>query len=152
MLLCHRFEKKVRYATRKARADVRKRVKGRFVKAGDAYDYDPLSQTRSCWLHNFTEWWCQAGRDSCIVFLCTYTSHRSFCCPKYIKKGWRNALSLPHLWNSTWRNLILQYRERKDGLWHHLMMKRKSLFPKQRKPTFYSWNHAEYKLGELFIP
>jgi len=37
----------VRYASRKARADVRKRVKGRFVKAGDAYDYDPLSHTRS---------------------------------------------------------------------------------------------------------
>ncbi|MBA0741731.1 hypothetical protein Gogos_014861 [Gossypium gossypioides] len=43
-----RFEKRVRYASRKARADVRKRVKGRFVKAGDAYDYDPLNQTRSC--------------------------------------------------------------------------------------------------------
>ncbi|MBA0832214.1 hypothetical protein Goarm_016617 [Gossypium armourianum] len=43
-----RFEKQVRYASRKARADVRKRVKGRFVKAGDAYDYDPLNQTRSC--------------------------------------------------------------------------------------------------------
>ncbi|XP_047307312.1 zinc finger protein CONSTANS-LIKE 9-like [Impatiens glandulifera] len=42
-----KFEKKVRYASRKARADVRKRVKGRFVKAGDAYDYDPLGQTRS---------------------------------------------------------------------------------------------------------
>lgn len=42
-----KFEKKVRYASRKARADVRKRVKGRFVKAGDAYDYDPLSPTRS---------------------------------------------------------------------------------------------------------
>ncbi|XP_057954645.1 zinc finger protein CONSTANS-LIKE 9-like [Malania oleifera] len=42
-----KFEKRVRYASRKARADVRKRVKGRFVKAGDAYDYDPLSQTRS---------------------------------------------------------------------------------------------------------
>ncbi|XAR68237.1 hypothetical protein NMG60_11003303 [Bertholletia excelsa] len=42
-----KFEKKVRYASRKARADARKRVKGRFVKAGDAYDYDPLSQTRS---------------------------------------------------------------------------------------------------------
>ncbi|XP_010248195.1 PREDICTED: zinc finger protein CONSTANS-LIKE 9-like [Nelumbo nucifera] len=41
------FEKKIRYASRKARADVRKRVKGRFVKAGDAYDYDPLCQTRS---------------------------------------------------------------------------------------------------------
>ncbi|KAL2473561.1 Zinc finger protein CONSTANS-LIKE 10 [Forsythia ovata] len=36
------FSKKIRYATRKARADVRKRVKGRFVKAGDPYDYDPL--------------------------------------------------------------------------------------------------------------
>ncbi|XP_074358767.1 zinc finger protein CONSTANS-LIKE 10-like [Apium graveolens] len=42
-----KFEKRVRYATRKARADIRKRVKGRFVKAGDAFDYDPLSQTRS---------------------------------------------------------------------------------------------------------
>ncbi|GFP92638.1 zinc finger protein constans-like 10 [Phtheirospermum japonicum] len=42
-----KFEKKVRYASRKARADVRKRVKGRFVKAGDAYDYDPLSQSQS---------------------------------------------------------------------------------------------------------
>lgn len=41
-----KFEKRVRYASRKARADVRKRVKGRFVKAGDAYDYDPLN-TRS---------------------------------------------------------------------------------------------------------
>ncbi|KAK7275949.1 hypothetical protein RIF29_17076 [Crotalaria pallida] len=42
-----KFEKRVRYASRKARADIRKRVKGRFVKAGDVYDYDPLSQTRS---------------------------------------------------------------------------------------------------------
>ncbi|PIN20353.1 hypothetical protein CDL12_06944 [Handroanthus impetiginosus] len=42
-----KFEKKVRYASRKARADVRKREKGRFVKAGDDYDYDPLSQSRS---------------------------------------------------------------------------------------------------------
>eukprot|EP00268_Persea_americana_P046427 TRINITY_DN4782_c0_g1_i4.p1 TRINITY_DN4782_c0_g1~~TRINITY_DN4782_c0_g1_i4.p1 ORF type:complete len:410 (-),score=84.34 TRINITY_DN4782_c0_g1_i4:724-1953(-) len=42
-----KFEKKIRYASRKARADVRKRVKGRFVKAGDKYDYDPLCQTRS---------------------------------------------------------------------------------------------------------
>ncbi|KAA8524902.1 hypothetical protein F0562_011325 [Nyssa sinensis] len=42
-----KFEKRVRYASRKARADVRRRVKGRFIKAGDAYDYDPLSQTRS---------------------------------------------------------------------------------------------------------
>ncbi|XP_065040351.1 zinc finger protein CONSTANS-LIKE 10-like isoform X1 [Musa acuminata AAA Group] len=38
-----KFEKRVRYALRKARADIRRRVKGRFVKAGDAYDYDPLS-------------------------------------------------------------------------------------------------------------
>ncbi|XP_076906403.1 zinc finger protein CONSTANS-LIKE 9-like [Bidens hawaiensis] len=42
-----KFEKRVRYATRKARADGRKRVKGRFIKAGDAYDYDPMSATRS---------------------------------------------------------------------------------------------------------
>lgn len=42
-----KFEKRVRYASRKARADTRRRVKGRFIKAGDAYDYDPLSQNRS---------------------------------------------------------------------------------------------------------
>lgn len=42
-----KFEKKIRYASRKARADVRRRVKGRFVKAGEVYDYDPLCQTRS---------------------------------------------------------------------------------------------------------
>ncbi|XP_061350611.1 zinc finger protein CONSTANS-LIKE 12-like [Gastrolobium bilobum] len=36
-----RFGKQIRYASRKARADTRKRVKGRFVKAGEAYDYDP---------------------------------------------------------------------------------------------------------------
>lgn len=42
-----KFEKKIRYVSRKTRADVRRRVKGRFVKAGDVYDYDPLCQTRS---------------------------------------------------------------------------------------------------------
>ncbi|KAG2321471.1 hypothetical protein Bca4012_055441 [Brassica carinata] len=43
-----KFDKRVRYASRKARADVRRRVKGRFVKAGEAYDYDPLTTpTRS---------------------------------------------------------------------------------------------------------
>ncbi|KAK4354086.1 hypothetical protein RND71_026280 [Anisodus tanguticus] len=41
----HRFGKQIRYASRKARADTRRRVKGRFVKAGEAYDYDP-SDTR----------------------------------------------------------------------------------------------------------
>ncbi|PON68782.1 Zinc finger-domain containing protein [Parasponia andersonii] len=35
------FGKQIRYASRKARADTRKRVKGRFVKAGEEYDYDP---------------------------------------------------------------------------------------------------------------
>ncbi|CAL5435999.1 unnamed protein product [Camellia sinensis] len=39
-----KFDNIIRYASRKARADVRKRVKGRFVKAGDPYDYDPLNQ------------------------------------------------------------------------------------------------------------
>ncbi|KAL6538183.1 Zinc finger protein CONSTANS-like [Orobanche gracilis] len=46
-----KYLKKVRYASRKARADVSRRVKGRFIKSGDAYDYDPLSQnvqSRSC--------------------------------------------------------------------------------------------------------
>ncbi|PKA50511.1 Zinc finger protein CONSTANS-LIKE 9 [Apostasia shenzhenica] len=42
-----RFEKKIRYASRKARADSRRRVKGRFVKAGEAYDYDPLCRNKS---------------------------------------------------------------------------------------------------------
>ncbi|CAN8258491.1 unnamed protein product [Cochlearia groenlandica] len=37
------FGKHIRYASRKARADTRKRVKGRFVKSGDTYDYDPSS-------------------------------------------------------------------------------------------------------------
>ncbi|XP_054813157.1 zinc finger protein CONSTANS-LIKE 12-like isoform X2 [Prosopis cineraria] len=36
-----RFSRQIRYASRKARADTRKRVKGRFVKAGEAHDYDP---------------------------------------------------------------------------------------------------------------
>ncbi|KAJ6833806.1 zinc finger protein CONSTANS-LIKE 9-like [Iris pallida] len=36
------FGKQIRYASRKARADTRKRVRGRFVKAGETYDYDPL--------------------------------------------------------------------------------------------------------------
>ncbi|XP_071715441.1 putative zinc finger protein CONSTANS-LIKE 11 [Rutidosis leptorrhynchoides] len=39
------FGKQIRYASRKARADTRKRVKGRFVKAGEEYDYDPLHTT-----------------------------------------------------------------------------------------------------------
>ncbi|KAL0737833.1 hypothetical protein Bca4012_014043 [Brassica carinata] len=42
-----KFDKRVRYVSRKERADVRRRVKGRFVKSGEAYDYDPLSPTRS---------------------------------------------------------------------------------------------------------
>ncbi|KAK9133573.1 hypothetical protein Scep_013101 [Stephania cephalantha] len=36
------FGKSIRYESRKKRALTRKRVKGRFVKAGEAYDYDPL--------------------------------------------------------------------------------------------------------------
>ncbi|KAI5083297.1 hypothetical protein GOP47_0003040 [Adiantum capillus-veneris] len=41
------YEKTIRYESRKARADVRKRVKGRFVKAGEAFDYDPIAATKS---------------------------------------------------------------------------------------------------------
>ncbi|MED6157089.1 hypothetical protein PIB30_020077 [Stylosanthes scabra] len=41
-----RFGKQIRYASRKARAEARKRVKGRFVKAGEEYDYDPLLQNK----------------------------------------------------------------------------------------------------------
>ncbi|GMH11040.1 hypothetical protein Nepgr_012881 [Nepenthes gracilis] len=36
------FAKQIRYASRKARADTRKRVKGRFVEAEKAYDNDPV--------------------------------------------------------------------------------------------------------------
>jgi len=42
-----KFDKKIRYESRKARADIRKRVKGRFVKAGQPYDYDPTGPARS---------------------------------------------------------------------------------------------------------
>ncbi|KAJ8763780.1 hypothetical protein K2173_003562 [Erythroxylum novogranatense] len=42
------FGKQIRYASRKARADTRKRVKGRFVKAGEAYDHDPLTTGNFC--------------------------------------------------------------------------------------------------------
>ncbi|CAN0914585.1 Zinc finger protein CONSTANS-LIKE 12 [Linum grandiflorum] len=41
-----KFGKQIRYASRKARAETRKRVKGRFVKAGEACDYDPSSDER----------------------------------------------------------------------------------------------------------
>ncbi|KAJ7570051.1 hypothetical protein O6H91_01G105900 [Diphasiastrum complanatum] len=40
-----KFEKRIRYASRKARADTRKRVKGRFVKVGQPYDYDPSTRS-----------------------------------------------------------------------------------------------------------
>ncbi|XP_019465187.1 PREDICTED: putative zinc finger protein CONSTANS-LIKE 11 isoform X2 [Lupinus angustifolius] len=39
-----RFGKQIRYESRKARADTRKRVKGRFVKAGEEFDYDPRGE------------------------------------------------------------------------------------------------------------
>ncbi|KAK9089628.1 hypothetical protein Scep_028710 [Stephania cephalantha] len=35
------YGKHIRYKSRKERADNRRRVKGRFVKTGEAYDYDP---------------------------------------------------------------------------------------------------------------
>ncbi|XP_075480858.1 putative zinc finger protein CONSTANS-LIKE 11 isoform X2 [Primulina tabacum] len=35
------FGKHIRHASRKARADTRRRVKGRFVKSGEAFDFDP---------------------------------------------------------------------------------------------------------------
>ncbi|CAL0328965.1 unnamed protein product [Lupinus luteus] len=39
-----RFGKQIRYESRKARADTRRRVKGRFVKAGEEFDYDPREE------------------------------------------------------------------------------------------------------------
>uniref|UniRef100_A0A5B7B9T2 CCT domain-containing protein n=1 Tax=Davidia involucrata TaxID=16924 RepID=A0A5B7B9T2_DAVIN len=41
-----RYEKQIRYASRKTRADVRKRVKGRFVKA-EGYESDTIDVARS---------------------------------------------------------------------------------------------------------
>lgn len=69
-----RFGKQIRYASRKARADTRKRVKGRFVKAGEAYDYDPLV-TRNFWamIKSFNSWF----TDKCHIeqgMLCSATS------------------------------------------------------------------------------
>lgn len=46
-MIVNRFAKTIRYASRKDRADVRKRVKGRFIKAGERYDYDPMCPTAS---------------------------------------------------------------------------------------------------------
>ncbi|KAL4292866.1 putative zinc finger protein CONSTANS-LIKE 11 [Arachis hypogaea] len=40
------FGKQIRYASRKARAEARKQVKGRFVKTGEEYDYDSLLQNK----------------------------------------------------------------------------------------------------------
>ncbi|KAL5972416.1 Zinc finger protein CONSTANS-like [Asimina triloba] len=42
-----KFEKKIRYASRKARADVRRRVKGRFVKRSEEDGHEPLCETTS---------------------------------------------------------------------------------------------------------
>ncbi|PSR84953.1 Zinc finger protein [Actinidia chinensis var. chinensis] len=41
-----RYDKQIRYASQKARADTRKRVRGRFVKVG-GYDSDKVDETRS---------------------------------------------------------------------------------------------------------
>ncbi|XP_077243995.1 zinc finger protein CONSTANS-LIKE 9-like isoform X2 [Tasmannia lanceolata] len=41
------YDKRIRYASRKARADVRKRVKGRFVKAEGGYESDAIEVARS---------------------------------------------------------------------------------------------------------
>nr|VDC98170.1 unnamed protein product [Brassica oleracea] len=43
--LKHIIGKKIRYASRRARVYTRKIVRGRFMKAGDNYDYDPSSLT-----------------------------------------------------------------------------------------------------------
>lgn len=40
----HRYDKHIRYESRKARADTRKRVKGRFVKASDTTDVQVSSE------------------------------------------------------------------------------------------------------------
>lgn len=36
-----RFGKQIRYESRKSTADTKRRMKGRFTKAGADYDYDP---------------------------------------------------------------------------------------------------------------
>lgn len=62
-----RFQKSIRYQSRKARADERRRVKGRFVKAGDTYDYDPLTPPHGsiCWTAQ--EYWEVCKLDSRYV-------------------------------------------------------------------------------------
>ena len=76
MNLIYRFDKKIRYASRKARADVRKRVKGRFIKAGEAYDYDPLSQTRSYWALNVTVVIVQCQPSNLQLLICCRLRYR----------------------------------------------------------------------------
>lgn len=50
VLYVFRFGKQIRYASRKARADTRKRVKGRFVKSGEPFEYDPWLITNDSFL------------------------------------------------------------------------------------------------------
>ncbi|KAG9152386.1 hypothetical protein Leryth_016764 [Lithospermum erythrorhizon] len=46
LVALYRFDKSARYA--KARLHQKAARKGRFIKAGDVYDYDPMNETRSC--------------------------------------------------------------------------------------------------------
>ncbi|MBA0560508.1 hypothetical protein Golob_017398 [Gossypium lobatum] len=72
-----RFEKRVRYASRKARADVRKRVKGRFVKAGPQVLLGDVGYRTA--LNKFPR--LRLWKDSCIrtsfaeICLCHHPSH-----------------------------------------------------------------------------
>lgn len=131
----------MRYASRKARADVRRRVKGRFVKAGDAYDYDPLNETRSFWFRNVTPY--ILGNKGSILnwaklieVLCGWMKERYvlWCngivlqCP--IKEaGWekQNPLLLhqsptyqPEKRNDEHANLLLSKRAAENGTWPFL--------------------------------
>ena len=42
-----RFGKQIRYESRKSTADTKRRLKGRFTKAGADYDYDPRANNNS---------------------------------------------------------------------------------------------------------
>lgn len=103
--------KRVRYVSRKARADVRRRVKGRFVKAGDAYDYDPLSHTRSCWEYTSFKLYLKKGKKTTQILVENYQLN-------FPRQG--NQFDTTCTFLMQWQSCMIQLLE---GLFsHHLSM------------------------------